>query len=71
MDMGWHNAEIGEAEMEFVLCVLQGDEHNFPAQPVPENVDFVIRPACNMVHGAIDKFAVFSHTYPPAITARG
>jgi hypothetical protein len=44
MDMSRHDAEIGKAEAVLIFCILQGYEHDFPAEVVLEHPYPVICP---------------------------
>jgi hypothetical protein len=74
MDMCRHNAEVCKPETEFVFRGLQYDEHDFPAQFVFKNPNFVISAAGYVVKGPFGEFVFFSHGYPSItvhfITAR-
>ena len=49
MDVRWHYAKVCKPELEFVFCILQGNKHDFPAQIIFENPDFVVCPRSNMI----------------------
>ena len=59
--MGGHDAKIGQAEIEFIFCVLEGNKHYFTPQIVFKNPNFVICPAGYMVESSGNKFSFLSH----------
>jgi hypothetical protein len=60
-----HYTEVSEGEVKFSFCGLQGYEHDFSPQLVPEYPDFVICPGYYMIKRTFCKFMFFVHDVSP------